>query len=232
VKYKEVTCPRCGSLSVKKNGTTANRKQRFKCKDCSRQFILDYTYQGCRPELRQLIVPMTLNGSGISDICRVLKVSTNTVLKTIRQQAARIAEPVVPARITELEIDEMWSFVGKKENPCWLWYGFDASRQKVVCWYLGRRTDESCKRLLEQLNSCHVMRYCTDELESYQKFLPPAQHWVGKEGTQRIERNNLNFRTHLKRLQRQTICFSKADDMHHAVTKLYIRHLNDRQHLL
>jgi IS1 family transposase/transposase-like protein len=232
VKYKEVACPRCGSLSIKKNGTTANHKQRFKCKDCSRQFILDYTYQGCRPELRQLIVPMTLNGSGISDICRVLQVSINTVLKTIRQQAARVDEPVVPARITELEIDEMWSFVGKKGNPCWLWYGFDASRQKVVCWHLGRRTDESCKRLLEKLSGCQVMRYCTDELESYQKFLPPAQHWIGKEGTQRIERNNLNFRTHLKRLQRETICFSKADDMHYAVTKLYIRHLNAGQHLL
>jgi insertion element IS1 protein InsB len=49
---------------------------------------------------------------------------------------------------------------------------------------------------------------------------------------QAIERNKLNFRTHLKRLQRETICFSKAEDMHEAVTKLYIRHLNARQHLL
>jgi insertion element IS1 protein InsB len=182
--------------------------------------------------VRNLIVPMTLNGSGISDICRVLHVSLNTVLKTIRQQAARVDEPVVPARITELEIDEMWSFVGKKENQCWLWYGFDPARKKIVCWQLGRRTDASCKRLLAKLRDCQVMRYCTDEWESYQKHLPPAQHWIGKEGTQRIERNNLNFRTHLKRLQRETICFSKADDMHYAVTKLYIRHLNARQHLL
>jgi insertion element IS1 protein InsB len=62
--------------------------------------------------------------------------------------------------------------------------------------------------------------------------LPEERHWVGKELMQAIERNKLNFRTHLKRLQRETICFSKAEDMHEAVTKLYIRHLNARQHLL
>ena len=175
---------------------------------------------------------MTLNGSGISDICRVLNISINTVLKTIREHAARVDEPVMPARITELEIDEMWSFVGKKENQCWLWYAFDPARSKIVCWQLGRRTDESCQKLLNKLAESQVPRYCTDEWESYQKFIPTERHWIGKEGTQRIERNNLNFRTHLKRLQRETICFSKADDMHEAVTKLYIRHLNAGQHHL
>jgi insertion element IS1 protein InsB len=175
---------------------------------------------------------MTMNGSGISDICRVLRVSINTVLKTIRQQAAQAAEPVVPARITDLEIDEMWSFVGRKENQRWLWYAFDPARQQIVCWQIGRRTDETCRKLLKKLAGCVVLRYYTDEWESYRKYLPATHHWVGKEGTQRIERNNLNFRTHLKRLQRETICFSKEDDMHEAVTKLYINHLNAGHHLL
>jgi IS1 family transposase len=197
-----------------------------------RQFITDYTYQGCRPEIRDLIVPMTMNGSGIRDICRVLGVSINTVLKTIRQQAAQITEPVVPARVTDLEIDEMWSFVGKKANQRWLWYAFDPASKKIVCWQIGRRTDETCQRLLNKLSNCCVLRYYTDELEAYGKFLPSTHHGVGKEGTQRIERNNLNFRTHQKRLQRETICFSKEEDMHYAVTKLYINHLNAGHHLL
>jgi IS1 family transposase len=173
-----------------------------------------------------------MNGSGIRDICRVLGVSINTVLKTIRQQAAQVQEPVVPARITDLEIDEMWSFVGKKANQRWLWYAFDPSRKKVVCWELGRRTDDTCQKLLRKLSDCQVLRYHTDDWESYEKYLPETHHWTGKSGTQRIERNNLNFRTHLKRLQRETICFSRADDMHEAVTRLYVRHLNAGQHLL
>ena len=174
---------------------------------------------------------MTMNGSGISDISRVLKVSINTVLKTIHQQAEKITEPVVPSRLTELQIDEMWSFVGKKANQRWLWYCYDAERKKIISFQLGRRTDESCKKLLKKLEGCQVLRYCTDEWDSYQKLLPTTKHWIGKDLTQNIERHNLNFRTHIKRMQRETICFSKSDQMHDAVLKLYIHHSNLGHHL-
>ena len=92
-------------------------------------------------------MPLAMNGSGIRDISRVLRVSINTVLKTIRRQAEGISEPVVPSRVTELQIDEMWSFVGKKANQRWLWYGFDPDRKTIVSYELGRRTDESCNGL-------------------------------------------------------------------------------------
>ena len=35
--------------------------------------------------------------------------------------------------------------------------------------------------------------------------------------TQRIERHNLNLRTHIKRLARRTICFSKSFEFHEKV---------------
>jgi insertion element IS1 protein InsB len=98
-----------------------------------------------------------MNGPGIRHICRVLRVSINTVLKTIRQQAARVTEPIVPARVTELEIDEMLSFVGKKADQRWLWYAFDPARKEIVCWQVGRRTDETCQRLLSKIADCQVL---------------------------------------------------------------------------
>jgi IS1 family transposase len=58
------------------------------------------------------------------------------------------------------------------------------------------------------------------------------RHRTGKEGTRATERNNLNFMTHLKRLQRHTICFSKSEEMRDAAIKLYIHYLNARQHQL
>jgi IS1 family transposase/transposase-like protein len=230
VQYKAITCPRCDSLAIKKNGRSKQNKQRYRCNYCFRQFLTDYTYQGCRPEVRHLIVPMTLNGSGIRDITRVLGVSINTVLKTIKQAAANISEPRPPRRVTDLQVDEMWSFVGKKANQRWLWYGFDAARKQIIAWQTGRRTDATCERLMGKLSGCQVLRYCTDEWESYEKLLPVERHWVGKEATQSIERQNLNFRTHLKRYQRKTICFSKSEPMHDAVTKLYIDHSNQEHH--
>ncbi|MDR2064730.1 MAG: IS1 family transposase, partial [Prevotellaceae bacterium] len=40
--------------------------------------------------------------------------------------------------------------------------------------------------------------------------------------TWKIERKNLNFRTHLKRLNRKTICFSKNEQIHDNIIGMYI----------
>lgn len=175
---------------------------------------------------------MTLNGSGVRDIARVLKVSVNTVLKVIRTEAEQTAEPKPPSRLADLEVDEMWSFVQKKERQAWLWYAYSPRLRKIIGFVVGRRTDHSCQRLLDKVAECQVTRFYTDDWESYQKLIPEYRHWIGKQGTQRIERQNLNFRTHLKRLHRRTICFSKSSQMHEAVIKLYVNHLNLAQHKL
>jgi transposase-like protein len=86
--YQEITCPRCSSLNIKKNSKTANLKQRYFCKNCRRQFITDHTYLGRANTIRELILPMTLNGAGIRDIARFWLSSPNAVLKTIRETAA------------------------------------------------------------------------------------------------------------------------------------------------
>ncbi|MDR1582354.1 MAG: IS1 family transposase, partial [Prevotellaceae bacterium] len=39
--------------------------------------------------------------------------------------------------------------------------------------------------------------------------------------TWKIERKNLNFRTHLKRLNRKTVCFSKNEQIHDNVIGMY-----------
>ncbi len=45
---------------------------------------------------------------------------------------------------------------------------------------------------------------------------------IGKDQTWKIERKNLNFRTHIKRLNRKTICFSKNEQIHDNVIRMYI----------
>ncbi|WP_230675813.1 IS1-like element transposase [Piscirickettsia salmonis] len=37
------------------------------------------------PETKEKIIDMSMNGSGIRDIARVLKVSTNTVMKELKK---------------------------------------------------------------------------------------------------------------------------------------------------
>jgi len=230
--YEEIPCPDCSSLNIVKNGKTAQQKQRYLCKDCRRQFIRNYTYLGCVGAVRAMIVPLTMNGSGVRDIERVLLVSRYSVLKTLRTAAAQVEEPAVPRRVCALELDELWSFVRTKKQQRWTWYGFDRARRKVVAFVNERRTDAACQKLLKKLSGCQVSRYYTDDWQSYKKFLPAKQHRVGKEETRHIERHNLNFRTHVKRLQRRTICYSKSSTMHDAVIKLYVHHSNAGHHHL
>ncbi|MDK4556369.1 IS1/IS1595 family N-terminal zinc-binding domain-containing protein, partial [Kingella kingae] len=42
-------CSRCQGQNIKKNGYSGNRKQKYFCKDCCRNFIGDHnlTYKGC-----------------------------------------------------------------------------------------------------------------------------------------------------------------------------------------
>ncbi|MCP4568113.1 MAG: hypothetical protein GY841_11095 [FCB group bacterium] len=45
-------------------------------------------------------------------------------------------------------------------------------------------------------------RVCyTDDRQSYRKYIPPEHHVIGKADTWRIERRNLNFRTHIAEAQ-------------------------------
>ena len=175
---------------------------------------------------------MTLNGSGIRDISRVLAISVNTVLKEIRQAALKLPALRVPTRAQTVELDEFWSFVGSKQNQRWTWLGLTSSTRRIGAVINGKRTDKNCQQLLAKYQSSHIAEFASDQWQSYPKYVPADLHYVGKDKTQRVERTNLNFRIHLKRLGRKTIAFSKTDEMHDAVINLYVHHHNFRQHKL
>lgn len=83
-----VRCPHCQSEAVVKYGKASNGKARFRCQQregCGRTFLQTYAYPGRLPEVKQQMVEMTLNGSGIREIARVLHVGPNTVIKELKK---------------------------------------------------------------------------------------------------------------------------------------------------
>ena len=87
-----IKCPDCGSTDIRKHGKTRKGKQRYECKNsnCQRRtFITDIEYLGRLPEVKKQIVKMSINGSGIRDIARVLGVSTSTVIDTLKKRKQR-----------------------------------------------------------------------------------------------------------------------------------------------
>ena len=83
--YKKVVCIHCGNNDVRKFGVRKD-KQRYQCHiGCGKTFQSDYAYEARKPGVKEKIVDMALNGSGIRDTARVLKVSATTVIQTIKK---------------------------------------------------------------------------------------------------------------------------------------------------
>ena len=84
----EVLCSLCKDTKVRRHGKLPNGTQRFICLNniCSKKtFILEYKQRGKDPEVKKQIIDMAMNGSGIRDTSRVLKISQNTVMNEIKK---------------------------------------------------------------------------------------------------------------------------------------------------
>jgi insertion element IS1 protein InsB len=69
------------------------------------------------------------------------------------------------------ELDEMWSYVGKKANPRWLWHAIDHQSGKVLAYVFGRRQDDVFLRLKALLAPFGITRYYTDGWGAYERHL-------------------------------------------------------------
>ena len=83
-----IRCPHCHSEVGVKYGRASNGKEWYRCQQrdqCGRTFIRAYAYPGRWPAGKRQIVEMTLNGSGIQDIARVLQVSPTTMIRELKK---------------------------------------------------------------------------------------------------------------------------------------------------
>ena len=129
---------------------------------------------------------------------------------------------VVIQRVEAAEVDEMWSYVGKKTAPRWLWHAIDHYSGTVLAYVLGRRKDAVLRELKQLLQPFGIARFYTDHWGAYARQLDAARHFPGKRQTRRIERKHLTLRTRIKRLARKTICFSRSVQMHDLVIGLFV----------
>ena len=70
-------CPYCQGTDIVRHGKSPEGKQRYRCRECrerrGRTFLLDYSYAGQSPEVKEQIIDMAMNASGIRDTARVMK---------------------------------------------------------------------------------------------------------------------------------------------------------------
>ncbi|MDC9623944.1 IS1 family transposase [Xenorhabdus sp. XENO-7] len=216
----DVVCRYCHKAEeVKGHGKGSSGHPRYHCYACRKTFQLNYTYQACKPGVKEQITDMAINNGGIRDTARVLNVGINTVKLEPRQVTTR---PLAGSEIHIIcEIDEQWSFVGNKKNQRWLWYAWEPNQKQIIAHVFGDRSKKTLEKLLALLASFEIQYYCTDNYAVYD-CLPERTHLRGKKFTQRIERMNLTLRTRIKRLNRKTICYSKSEILHDKIIGTFI----------
>jgi len=112
-------------------------------------------------------------------------------------------------------------FVSRKTFQIWVAYAITKGTKEVINFAIGRRTNYTLRRVTNTLIRSNATKVYTDKLPQYQALLPKSIHSVKRNGTNHIERKNLSLRTHLKRLSRRTICFSRSITLLSACLKIY-----------
>ena len=179
---------------------------------------------------------MLLERISLRAIARLLKVSLSWVMKRAKKCWQSVSE-TLPVRELDhpeltlycLEADEMWTFVGAKDCPKWLWLAIERRSGLVVGFHVGGRNEEKALGLWlsipEKLRRKAIV--FTDGLAAYANVFSKGQYQPeGKPQTIKIERLNNTIRQRCARLVRKTLSFSKTWENHYLAIKYFLVHYN------
>lgn len=229
-----MNCPECNSDNTIKNGTIHNDKQKYQCNSCNRQFAENPTKKIIPPETWELVDKLLLERIPIAGISRVTGISEPWLQEYINEKYDNIPREVNivknKGRLT-IECDEMWSFVGNKNDKVWIWLAIDFDSREIVGVFAGSRDKIGAEGLWKSLPG--VYRQCavcyTDFWASYEEIIPETRHRpVGKNSgkTSHIERFNLTLRQRVSRLVRKTLSFSKKLSNHIGSIWYFVHYYN------
>ena len=129
-----------------------------------------------------------------------------------------------------LELDEVWSFVLVRAAKYWLWTAMCRRTRQIVAFVIGDRSALTCQKLWnkipEDYRHCHSF---SDFWDAYQRAFATDRHQsVGKDSgqTSHVERWFNTLRQRLGRFTRRTLAFSKRDDLHEGLLRLFIYDYN------
>jgi len=130
-------------------------------------------------------------GVGVSSTARILDVDKKTVLLVLSRASEHIAKVneacLRDLVVSECQLDEMWSFIGKKEKnldaiekmksnlgDAWIWVAFDAVNKVFLAAHVGKRTMPCAIKVIEEVRrvtSGTPLLFSSDQLAHYPRAL-------------------------------------------------------------
>jgi insertion element IS1 protein InsB len=198
-------------------------KQRYQCKTCGKYQQNKYTYNLYQIKDDFRIKVLNAEGVGIRSMSRIMGYSPGTIMNRMMYLASHVTRPLYCESDQIYEVDEMWAYVGKNHpsNYCWITYAMNRKTRCIIDVAIGSRSKENLKKVIDSVKMHDPKKIVTDGLQTYPNLVKPTVHDTSRYSNNRIERGNLTLRTHVKRLFRKTICFSKSRKMLEACVLLY-----------
>lgn len=82
-------CPKCGSSAVVKNGSIANGKKKFSCKECSRQFVENPERRRITDAEWRIVDRLLLEKISMAGIARAVLISKRWLQSYVKKSAMK-----------------------------------------------------------------------------------------------------------------------------------------------
>lgn len=196
-----MTCHYCRT-TCKRFGKHRNGLQRYRCNQCTKTFTEDHE----RPldEMRlpldraENVLRLLLEGMSVRSVERVTQVHRDTILRLLVLAGERcqklMDEKLVGLDVKDVELDEIWGFVGKKErhkNPydqqfavtgdAYCFIAMERSTKLILTHYLGKRTLPATQHFIAKLahaTSTFPYQLSSDGFPAYPKAV--KKHLSGR----------------------------------------------------
>ena len=152
-------CPKCQSGVIKKNGTIHNGKQKYECLSCHRQFVENPENKVVSDDTKERIRRALLERVSLEGLCRIFDVSMPWLLQFMEKIYEGLPDDLNATvhshneklTVITTQIDEMWSYVGNKQNQQWLWMVIDVKSRQILAFHIGDRSKSSGEMLMKKL---------------------------------------------------------------------------------
>jgi transposase-like protein/IS1 family transposase len=167
-----VMCNKCG-YACAKAGKRPDGMQRFRCMSCGKTYSqrkeqtnVFQTKQAVDDSKALLALQLLVEGNSIRSTERITKLHRDTIMgllvKAGEKCQALLTNVVRNVPATDVQADEIWSYVGKKEShkghgdtrevgDAWTFIAIERNTKLVLAYELGKRTVSSATRFIDKL---------------------------------------------------------------------------------
>lgn len=166
---KTMTCESC-NVNCQRFGKHRNGLSRFRCPNCKKTYteahkrVLDSMY--IPQDKAVLALRLLLEGNSIRSTERITELDRNTIMSLLVKAGDRcqtlMVSKVHDLKVADVEADEIWGFVGKKEGhksdddgvevgDAYCFVGMERNTKLVLAWHLGKRTTKATDAFIGKL---------------------------------------------------------------------------------